>query len=127
MLRISHCLDIRLTDVKKVKKKKMLCLYKAVEAYRDMRYLQSAHRLAVRLSASRPGSALLTPEISWYSILLEAVHSRAIVRLEVLCKFENKLMISSGIEPIKFRLVSMWLNQLRYRVIVTQSPSSLSI
>jgi hypothetical protein len=50
--------------------------------------------MAVRLSALRAGRPLSPQEDSWYSILLEAVDPRAIVRLEELGKLKKST--SSG-------------------------------
>jgi hypothetical protein len=71
--------------------------------------------MAVRLSALLAGRPL-PQEDSWYSFLLEAVSTPVpLVRLEGLGQLRNP-MTSSGIEPAIFRLLALWLNQLRYRL-----------
>jgi hypothetical protein len=75
MLRIPHCLDSRLTDGGEVD------------------------------SLTHRPSSFYPQEDSWYSFLLEAKSTRAIVRPEGLGKLKNA-MTSSGIEPPTLQLVA---------------------
>jgi hypothetical protein len=81
--------------------------------------------MAVRLPALRTGRSLLPRNIIFlllYSFLLEA-EPQSLVRPEGFGKLKKNPMISSGIEPATFRLVTAPYVSVTYRCILL-SPSS---
>jgi hypothetical protein len=78
-------------------------------------FRQSAHEGGKVFSPThRP--PLLPRKDSWYSFLLEAESTPAIVRPKRLCQWKSPVT-PSGIEPATFRFVAQCLSQLRHRVL----------
>jgi hypothetical protein len=74
--------------------------------------------MAVKLSALRSGRPLSTGRFLVLNYIRDWVEPRAIVRLEGLLQLKNPIT-SSGMEPVTFRLVAQYLNQLSYRVLLS--------